>query len=127
MDGCVARSPLRCRGPLGAGVSARRPGRAVGRPAADGGDLHPPPDGLLASDRPVRLPRRPACAGPRLVHRSPGVRPAARATPMNAGHIVVLALVWSGCAVTVLSSIALLRTRNVYDALHLLAPVSSLG
>lgn len=46
---------------------------------------------------------------------------------MNVEHIAVLVLIWSGCVVTVLPSIALLRTRNVYDALHLLAPVSSFG
>ncbi len=46
---------------------------------------------------------------------------------MSVAHVAVLVLVWSGCAVTVLSCVGLLRTRNVYDALHLLAPVSSLG
>jgi multisubunit Na+/H+ antiporter MnhG subunit len=41
--------------------------------------------------------------------------------------VVIIALLAAGCAVTVLSSCAMLWIGNLYDRLHLLAPVSSLG
>lgn len=42
-------------------------------------------------------------------------------------HLVVLALLWAGVAVVVLSCVALLVLPTVYDKLHALAPASSLG
>lgn len=42
-------------------------------------------------------------------------------------HVLILGLLVSGVAVVVISCVAMLVLRTVYDRLHLLAPVTSLG
>lgn len=42
-------------------------------------------------------------------------------------HVLVVVLLFGGCSVVVISSCAMLALRTVYDRLHLLAPVTSLG
>lgn len=46
---------------------------------------------------------------------------------MTARHVVEIVLLVAGCAVTILSSLAMVWTTRLRDRLHLLAPVSSLG
>lgn len=46
---------------------------------------------------------------------------------MTASHVVEIVLLVCGCAVTILSSLAMVWTTRLADRLHLLAPVSSLG
>jgi multicomponent Na+:H+ antiporter subunit G len=45
----------------------------------------------------------------------------------GAGHDVVLALLWAGIAVVVLSCLGALTLRRVYNRLHYLTPATSLG
>jgi multisubunit Na+/H+ antiporter MnhG subunit len=42
-------------------------------------------------------------------------------------HVLITVLLLGGCAVVVISCCAMLALRTVYDQLHLLAPVTSLG
>lgn len=42
-------------------------------------------------------------------------------------HVLVVFLLFGGCAVLVISCWAMLALGSVYDRLHLLAPVTSLG
>lgn len=42
-------------------------------------------------------------------------------------HVLIAILLVAGCAVVVISCCAMLALRTIYDRLHLLAPVTSLG
>lgn len=46
---------------------------------------------------------------------------------MSAGHVASLVLLACGTAVTVASCVGALGLRRVYDRLHFLAPITSLG
>lgn len=46
---------------------------------------------------------------------------------MSARDGLVVVLVGAGVGITVLASLAMVRTREVFDRLHLTSPVSSLG
>src|SRR5436309_13073703 len=73
----------------------------------------------------VLLPHRPARARVARLRRNARLHPAAGAAVMM--DDIVRALLAAGVFVTVASSLAMLAFHRVYDRLHLITPITSLG